>query len=102
MEKKSTGPSSYQAAIDNCNRLDGRLPTTAEILWIAAHTAEFDWADGNPSQYEFTGDYTSRRRLHADRLRPGRQRHLERQRPDVLAPLREELTLGRGRDVTTP
>ena len=50
------GRTSYQAAIDDCNRRNGRLPTTAE-LWIASH-AEFGWADGNVSQYEFTGDYT--------------------------------------------
>ncbi len=55
----ASGPSSYQAALDDCNQRDGRLPTTAEILWIAAHTDDFGWADGNPSQYEFTGDYTS-------------------------------------------
>lgn len=54
----SAGPSSYQAAIDNCNRRNGRLPTTAEIRWIAAHD-EYQWADGNVNQYEFTGDYTT-------------------------------------------
>ena len=53
----SNGNSSYQAAIDDCNRRNGRLPTTAELFWIASHV-EFEWADGNPSQYEFTGDYT--------------------------------------------
>lgn len=53
----ATGPSSYQAAIDDCNTRNGRLPTTAETFWIAAHT-EYTWADGNPSQYEFTGDNT--------------------------------------------
>ena len=52
------GPSSHQAAIDGCNRRNGRLPTTAEIKWIAAH-AEYTWADGNPSNYEFTGDHTA-------------------------------------------
>ena len=54
----ATGPSSYQAAIDDCNNRNGRLPTTGEIKWIAAHM-EYGWADGNPSQYEFTGDYTA-------------------------------------------
>jgi hypothetical protein len=58
VRRTSSGPSSYQAAIDNCNRRNGRLPTTAEIKWIAAHD-EFTWATGNPSQYEFTGDYTA-------------------------------------------
>ncbi len=53
----SADPSSHQAAIDDCNRRNGRLPTTAEIKWIASHV-EFEWADGNPSQYEFTADYT--------------------------------------------
>lgn len=58
VRRASGGPSSYQAAVDNCNQRNGRLPTTAEITWIATHTAEFAWADGNVSQYEFTGDYT--------------------------------------------
>ncbi len=53
----SATSSSHQAALDDCNRRNGRLPTTAEIKWIASHL-EFEWADGNPSQYEFTGDYT--------------------------------------------
>lgn len=55
---KSNGPTSHQAAIDDCNRRNGRLPTTLEIRWIAAHD-EFTWADGNPGNYEFTGDYTA-------------------------------------------
>lgn len=54
----ASGPSSFQAAIDDCNRRNGRLPTTAELQWIAAH-AEYAWADGNVSNYEFTGDYTA-------------------------------------------
>ena len=56
--RRAFGSSSHQAAIDDCSRKNGRLPTTQEIKWIAAHV-EFAWADGNPSQYEFTGDYTS-------------------------------------------
>lgn len=59
VRRASTGPSGYQAAIDDCNQRNGRLPTTAEIRWIAAHTEWFAWADGNVSQYEFTGDYTA-------------------------------------------
>ncbi|GAA4825268.1 hypothetical protein ACFQ0K_18285 [Nocardioides caeni] len=55
---QASGPTSYQAAIDDCNRRNGRLPTTAEIKWIAAHD-EYGWADGNLSNYEFTGDYTA-------------------------------------------
>ncbi len=58
VRRASSGPSSHQAAIDDCSRRNGRLPTTAEIKWIAAHV-EYDWADGNPGQYEFTGDYTA-------------------------------------------
>jgi hypothetical protein len=54
----AVGPSSHQAAIDDCNQRNGRLPTTAEIKWIAAHTEWFAWADGNVSNYEFTSDYT--------------------------------------------
>lgn len=49
------GPSSHQAAIDDCNRRNGRLPTTMEIRWIANHD-EYGWADGNPDNYEFSGD----------------------------------------------
>ena len=59
VRKASSGPTSFQAAIDDCNQRDGRLPTTSEIKWIAAHVEDFAWADGNPSQYEFTGDYTA-------------------------------------------
>ncbi|WP_148615071.1 hypothetical protein [Nocardioides rubriscoriae] len=59
VRRASSGPTSYQAAIDDCDGRNGRLPTTAETRWIAAHTEDFDWADGNPGQYEFTGDYTA-------------------------------------------
>jgi len=55
--RSSRGPSSHQAAVDDCNRRNGRLPTTGEIVWIRTHS-EFAWADGNPSQYEFSGDFT--------------------------------------------
>jgi len=55
----SSGPSSYQAAIDDCNQRNGRLPTTSEIKWIAAHTEWFAWANGATNQYEFTSDYTA-------------------------------------------
>ena len=58
VSRAAYGPSSHQAAIDDCSRRNGRLPTTLEIKWIAAHV-EFGWADGNPSQYEFTADYTA-------------------------------------------
>jgi hypothetical protein len=49
--------SSHQAAVDACNRRGGRLPSIAEARWIATHD-EFTWADGNPANYEFTGEYT--------------------------------------------
>jgi hypothetical protein len=55
--KASRGPSSYQAAMDDCNSRNGRLPTTAEIAWIRTHSS-FAWANGTANQYEFTGDYT--------------------------------------------
>lgn len=58
VRRAASGPSSYQVAVDDCSRRGGRLPTTAEIAWIASHV-EYAWADGNPSQYEFTGDYTT-------------------------------------------
>lgn len=50
--------SSHQAAIDHCNRINGRLPSISELKWIAAHD-EFTWADGNSLNYEFTSDYTT-------------------------------------------
>lgn len=58
VRKASTGPSSYQAAIDNCTTRGGRMLTTSEMQWVAAHTA-YGWADGNPANYEFSSDYTS-------------------------------------------
>ena len=58
VRRAATGPTSHQAAVDDCSRRDGRLPTTAELRWIASHV-EYSWADGNPSQYEFTADYTA-------------------------------------------
>ena len=58
VRRAASGPSSYQSAIDDCNSRNGRLPTTAELHWIAAHE-EYGWADGNVSNYEFTGDYTA-------------------------------------------
>lgn len=58
VRRAAFGPSSHQAAVDACNRRNGRLPTIAEVRWIATHD-EFFWADGNPANYEFTGEYTS-------------------------------------------
>lgn len=58
VRRTASGPTSYQAAVDDCSRRNGRLPTTGEIIWIGSHTTDFGWADGNVSQYEFTGDYT--------------------------------------------
>lgn len=58
VRRVASGSSSFQAAIDDCNRRNGRLPTTSELRWIASHN-EYGWADENPSQYEFTGDYTA-------------------------------------------
>ena len=58
MRRVATGPSSFEEAVDDCNRRNGRLPTTPELMWIASHS-EYAWADGNVSQYEFSGDYTS-------------------------------------------
>jgi hypothetical protein len=52
------GRSSYQAAVDDCNRRGGRLPSIGELQWIATHD-EYTWADGNSANYEFTSDYTT-------------------------------------------
>ena len=53
----ATGPSGYQAALDDCSGRNGRLPSLAELKWIATHS-EYPWADGNVSQYEFSADFT--------------------------------------------
>ena len=54
----ASGSSRYHKAVEQCSERGGRLPTTAELKWIAKQ-ADYTWADGNPYQYEFTGDYTS-------------------------------------------
>ncbi|QIK67477.1 hypothetical protein G7072_14995 [Nocardioides sp. HDW12B] len=58
VRRVATGPTSHQSAVDDCNRRGGRLPTIAELRWIATHD-EYTWADGNLSQYEFSGDFTT-------------------------------------------
>lgn len=59
IRKAAFGPSSYQAAMSNCSDIGGRLPRLSELQFIAAHTETFGWADGNPSQYEYSGDFTT-------------------------------------------
>jgi len=56
IRRAAYGPTNYQAAMSNCSDIGGRLPTIAELRFIAAHTETFGWADGNVSQYEFSGD----------------------------------------------
>jgi len=56
VRRAAYGPTSYQAAMSNCSDIGGRLPTIAELRYIAAHTETFGWADDNVSQYEYTGD----------------------------------------------
>ena len=51
------GPSSYQAAVADCNQRGGRLPTLGETWWITTQ-AEYTWADGDAGRYEFTGEHT--------------------------------------------
>jgi len=46
----------HDDAVDRCNSRGGRLPTTGELRWIATHD-EFTWANGDSSQYEFSGSY---------------------------------------------
>lgn len=58
VRRVASGPSSQQAAVDDCNRRGGRLPTIGELRWIATHD-EFTWADGNGTNYEFSGDWTA-------------------------------------------
>lgn len=58
VRRAAFGPSSYQEAVEDCNRRNGRIPTIAETRWIATHD-EFTWADGNQANYEFTGEFTS-------------------------------------------
>lgn len=50
------GPSALQVAIDDCSERGGRILTLSELRWVAAHSDDFDWADGDPSQYEFSSD----------------------------------------------
>lgn len=57
VRRKPYPRSSYTEAVDHCNRINGRLPSVAELRWIATQDI-FTWADGNPSNYEFTGEYT--------------------------------------------
>lgn len=59
VRREAYARSSHQAAIDDCSNRNGRLPTLLELTWIRTHTAEFGWADGNISNYEFSGDYTT-------------------------------------------
>jgi hypothetical protein len=52
------GRSTYAAAVADCNKRGGRLPSVAELRWIATND-EFTWADGSGTgQYEFSGEYT--------------------------------------------
>lgn len=59
VRKASTGPSTFQAAMDDCTERGGRILTLSELRWVGAHSGQYDWADGNPVQYEFSSDYTT-------------------------------------------
>ena len=49
----------FTEAWEDCAKRHGRLPTIGELRYIA-RTDGFVWADnGNPSEYEFSGDYTA-------------------------------------------
>lgn len=54
----SSGPSSYAAAVDDCNARGGRLPSTGELKWLSQR-GDVVWANGNGTQYEFSGSWTS-------------------------------------------
>lgn len=69
--KASRGPSSFQAAMDDCNQRNGRLPSLAELRWIGAHAGQFAWANGTANQYEFSGDYTTDSPIHPTALDQG-------------------------------
>ena len=46
-------------AVADCDRRRGRLPTILELAYIA-RSDRFIWSfDDNPSQYEFSGEYTT-------------------------------------------
>ncbi|WP_193611791.1 hypothetical protein [Nocardioides lijunqiniae] len=57
------GPSDYDMATFICSGLGGRLPTIAELRYIADQPG-FTWADGNPAQYEFTSTWTTAAPIH--------------------------------------
>lgn len=59
IRKAPFGPATYQVATSNCSDLGGRLPRLSELAIIAAHTETFGWANGDPSQYEHSGDYST-------------------------------------------
>lgn len=58
VRRASSGPLPFQDAVADCTARGGRLPDIGELRWIATH-AEFAWADGNASTYEFSGTYTT-------------------------------------------
>jgi len=55
------GTTTLNTALTDCNSLGGRLPTVNETKLLPlsnALSSGVTWADGNLSQYEFTGDFT--------------------------------------------
>lgn len=57
VRRRASGPSTYAAAVEDCNRRNGRLPSIAELRWLAGAEG-VTWADGNGNQYEFSGEFT--------------------------------------------
>jgi len=54
------GTTTLSAALTDCNSLGARLPTLNETKLLPltnALTSGVTWADGNPGNYEFTGEF---------------------------------------------
>jgi hypothetical protein len=70
MGKVASGPSSYDAAVKSCEQKGGRLPTLAELDFVADLT-NITWADGQANQYEFTSTYDTATNVPVARDRGG-------------------------------
>ena len=58
IDKVASGPTSYLAALQDCNAKGGRLMSYQEFL-VLRNLPGVVWANGNPGQYEFI-DYVDR------------------------------------------
>jgi hypothetical protein len=57
---RAGGATNLNAALTDCNNIGARLPTLNELKLLPltnALTSGVTWADGNTSQYEFSGEF---------------------------------------------